>query len=52
LRRERALALYEIGRATDSADPGRRSNLSRATEIFEAMGADADLAAARLALSS
>jgi len=52
LRRERALALYEIGCATDSGDPGRRSSLSRAAEIFEAIGADADLAAARLALSS
>ena len=52
LRRERALALYEIGRATDSDDPRRRSNLSRAAEIFEAMGADADLAAARVALSA
>jgi class 3 adenylate cyclase/tetratricopeptide (TPR) repeat protein len=52
LRRERALALYEIGRATDSRDPCRRSSLSRAAEIFEAIGADADLAATRLALSS
>jgi hypothetical protein len=36
----------------DMGDPRRRSSLSHAAEIFEAMGAAADLAAARLALSS
>ena len=52
LRRERALALYEIGRTSVSGDPSRNLNLSRAVEIFEEMGADKDLAAARMALSS
>lgn len=50
--RERALALFEIGRAAEAHDPRRQSNLSRAAEIFEAIGAAPDLAAARRALSS
>jgi len=52
LRREQALALYEIGRTSVSGDPSRNFNLSRAAEIFEEMGADKDLAAVRMALSS
>ncbi len=52
LRREGGLALFEIGRAAGVGDPRRHSNLSRAAEIFEGMGAAPDLAAARLALSS
>jgi hypothetical protein len=52
LHRERALALFEIGCAAEAHDPRRYANLSRAAEIFEAMGAAPDLAAARLALSS
>ena len=52
LRRERALALYEIGRVARLDDPGRDLNLSCAAAIFEEMGANDDLAAARMALSS
>ena len=52
LRRERASALYEIGRAAAANDPAVTPSLSRAAEIFEGMGAAPDLAAARLALSS
>jgi hypothetical protein len=52
MRREHGLALYEIGRLLSPGDPNRVSNLSHAAEIFEAMGAKADLAAARQALTS
>jgi hypothetical protein len=51
MRRESGLALFEIGRLARSADPLRFSYLSRAAEIFEAIGAKADLAATRKALS-
>ena len=50
MRREHGLALYEIGRVSRSSDPDRNSCLSRAATIFEAIGADADFAAARQAL--
>jgi len=52
LHRERALALFEIGRMAEARDPFRLNNLSRAAEMFEKMGAGPDLTAARLALSS
>ena len=52
LPRERASALFEVGRAAATNDPRRHSNLSRAAEIFEGMGAAPELAATRLALSS
>jgi class 3 adenylate cyclase/tetratricopeptide (TPR) repeat protein len=52
MRRELGLALYEIGCMTTPSDPRRALNLSRATEIFEAMGAKVDLAAARRAMSA
>jgi adenylate cyclase len=52
MRREVGLALYEIGRTTASSDPGRLLNLARAADIFEMLGADADLANARRAMSA
>jgi adenylate cyclase len=52
MRREHGLALYEIGRLSSPDDPKRLSTLSHAAAIFEAIGANADLAAARQALSS
>ena len=52
LRREAGLALYEIGRAAEPGDPSGHSNLSRAVKALEAIGAEPDLAMARLALSS
>lgn len=51
MRREHGLALCEIGRLSSPGDPARSSNLSRAAEIFAAIGAKADLAAAQEALS-
>ena len=49
--RELGLALYEIGQIKSRDDPQRSSNLVRAAEIFEGVGAQPDLAAARRALS-
>ena len=51
MRRESALALFEIGRLARPGDPLRLSYLLRAAEIFEAMGAKADLAATRKAFA-
>jgi adenylate cyclase len=49
--RELGLALYEIGRTKSRDDPERSSNLIRAADIFEGVGAQPDLAAVRRALS-
>jgi len=49
--RELGLALYEIGRTKSRDDPERSSNLVRAADIFEGVGAQPDLAAVRRALS-
>jgi tetratricopeptide (TPR) repeat protein len=50
--RELGLALYEIGRTKSRDDPERSSNLVRAADIFEGVGAQPDLAAVRRALSA
>lgn len=52
MRREHGLALYEIARLSKPGDPKRSATLLHAAEIFTAMGAHADLAATRQALSS
>jgi adenylate cyclase len=49
--RELGLALYEIGQTKSRDDPERSSNLVRAADIFEDVGAQPDLAAVRRALS-
>jgi adenylate cyclase len=49
--RELGLALYEIGRTKSHDDPERSSNLVKAADIFEGVGVQLDLAAARRALS-
>jgi len=48
--RELGLALYEIGQTKSHDDPERSSNLVRAADIFEGVGAKPDLAAVRRAL--
>lgn len=52
MRHDYALALYQIGRSSAFDDPMRPLNLARAAEIFEQLGARADLAHARVALSA
>ena len=49
--REFGLALYQIGQTKARDDPERASNLFRAADIFESVGVQPDLAAARRALS-
>jgi class 3 adenylate cyclase/tetratricopeptide (TPR) repeat protein len=49
--REQGMALYEIGRLSRLGDPGRLASLARAAAIFEAIGANADCAAARRAMA-
>jgi class 3 adenylate cyclase len=51
MRRERGLALYEIGCISKLNDPRRSSYLANAAEIFESLDARADLMAARQAMS-
>jgi hypothetical protein len=48
---EQALAHFEIGRCLDPGDPSRQEHLTRAAELFRALGADYDLAHARLELT-
>jgi class 3 adenylate cyclase/tetratricopeptide (TPR) repeat protein len=52
MRREIGLAMYEIGRTTAPDDPRRTSNLTRAADIFQVLGARADLAETRRAMSA
>jgi class 3 adenylate cyclase/tetratricopeptide (TPR) repeat protein len=51
MRREHGLALFEIGRIARRSDPERVAKLSRAAAIFEAIGAHADFASARQAMT-
>jgi len=49
---ERARAAFEIGRHLPAHTDGRRHHLRQAVDLFEKLGAAADLARARAALAS